>query len=64
MKKGRLTFKSKQAEKVWEIFSSLPPLSDEDAKRMVQAIQKVTGRRHPLRSPKRPLDAPSQENPS
>lgn len=45
----RLVFRSKKAEKVCRIISSMPPLSDEDALKMVKAIQRITGRRHRIR---------------
>lgn len=45
----RLVFRSKKAEKVYRIICSMPPLSDEDALKMVKAIQRITGRRHRVR---------------
>jgi hypothetical protein len=44
-----LAFKSKKAAEVFRIVQSMPPLTDEDARKMVEAIERVTGRRHPLR---------------
>ncbi len=39
-------FKSKKAKEVYDIICSLPPLSEAQAKQMVDAIEKWTGRRH------------------
>jgi hypothetical protein len=52
MAKG-LVFKSKKAAEVFRIVQSMPPLTDEDARKMVEAIERVTGRRHPLRKVRR-----------
>ncbi|WP_135257646.1 hypothetical protein [Thermus caldilimi] len=49
----RLTFKSEKARQVYDIIQSMPPLTDEDAERMVKAIEKVTGRRHRVGKVKR-----------
>jgi hypothetical protein len=35
----------------------MPPLTDEDARKMVEAIERVTGRRHPLRKVRRKNEA-------
>lgn len=40
-------FKSKKAKAVYEIIRTLPPLSDEQARQMIDAVERVTGRRHP-----------------
>jgi hypothetical protein len=48
-----LTFKSKEAEEVFKILQSMPSLTDEDARKVVEAIERVTGRRHPLRKVRR-----------
>jgi hypothetical protein len=50
---GAIAFKSKKAKAVYDIIRSLPPLTDAQAKQMVDAIERVTGRRHPLRPVKR-----------
>ncbi|GIW27282.1 MAG: hypothetical protein KatS3mg070_0645 [Meiothermus sp.] len=42
-------FKSKKAEEVYQLIINLPPLTDEQARKMVKAIERVTGRRHPVR---------------
>lgn len=52
-----LVFKSKKAEEVFKIVQSMPPLTDEDARKMVEAIERVTGRRHPLRKVRRKNEA-------
>lgn len=42
-------FKSKKAEEVYQLIMNLPPLTDEQARKMAKAIERVTGRRHPIR---------------
>jgi len=56
MAKG-LVFKSKKAAEVFRIVQSMPPLTDEDARKMVEAIERVTGRRHSSRKVKRKNEA-------
>ncbi|WP_299428551.1 hypothetical protein [uncultured Meiothermus sp.] len=60
---GTMAFKSKKAKVVYDIIRSLPPLTDAQAKQMVDAIERVTGRRHPLR-PVRRKNANTHANPS
>ncbi|GAA6756956.1 hypothetical protein Thermus77420_24330 [Thermus thalpophilus] len=58
---GAVTFRSKKAEAVYKIICSLPPLTDEQVKAMVEAIAKVTGRRHPVRPIRGEREAPKAD---
>lgn len=49
MAAAKPVFKSKKAEEVYQLIMGLPPLTDEQARKMVKAIERVTGRRHPVR---------------
>ncbi|WP_158531639.1 hypothetical protein [Meiothermus sp. Pnk-1] len=54
MATAKPVFKSKKAKEVYQLIMSLPPLTDEQARKMVKAIERVTGRRHPIRPIRRP----------
>ena len=54
-------FKSKKAKAVYEIIRTLPPQSDEQARQMIDAVERVTGRRHPFRPMKRTTEKAAEE---
>ncbi len=55
-------FKSKKAEKIYKRFVRMPALTDEEARKMVEAIERVTGRKHPLQT--MPSNGLTKKNPA